>query len=348
MKTNFTILAAAVLLFNLHAASAQCTLTPTVVPTEVILCPNEDDTLFTESYDTYQWYKGNNAIAGATNQYYVVTENDLGKKFKVTVTLDTCIGTSSSVLVDGYAFLFPYIIQTGDLGYYDPQLGANILCEGDTMVLTMGLPYNTNVQWFDNNDPIAGATSTDFYATQSGSYTACGAPEVCPNFNSCEVIPINIIFGGIAATVSFQNDTLFSTPAASYQWVLDGSSVAGATNQFFVPAVSGAYAVTVTDQYNCSSISDPYEFIATSVQTVNEKEFQLYPNPASEKINIQIQDGHVSSIVVTDLPGRIVYTENFEPRYGSFIIDVSKWPKGWYIVTIDTGSQLLQQPVLKQ
>jgi hypothetical protein len=216
------------------------------------------------------------------------------------------------------------------------------------MVLTLGLPYNTNVQWYDNYDPIPGATSTDFYATQNGSYTACGAPEVCPNFNSCPGVSIKIIFGGLPVSVSFQNDTLFSTSAESYQWLLNGSVIAGATDQFYVPSVNGSYAVAVTDQYNCSSLSESYQFIATSLQPVIEKEFQLYPNPASEKITIQIQFGSVSSVLVTDLPGRMVYSQNLEVQEGNFIIDVSGWPKGWYIVSIHAGSQVFQQSLLKE
>src|SRR4030095_13559863 len=105
---------------------AQCELNPTVSPSDPILCPGGTDTHWTKEFESYQWLKGNNVISGATNQIYVVTESDLLKKFKVVVTQQDCTDTSESVLVDGWVFLLPFVIQSGDQGYYDPQLGANI------------------------------------------------------------------------------------------------------------------------------------------------------------------------------------------------------------------------------
>ena len=273
---------------------AQCDLNPTVTPSNPILCPGGTDTLWTEEFESYQWLKGNNVISGATNQFYVVTESDLLEEFKAVVTEQDCTDTSAAVMVDGWVFLLPYVIQSGDLGYYDPQVDANVLCHGDTMILTMGLPYQVNVQWYDSGNPIPGATNADYFVTQNGSFTACGSPDVCPNYTDCMLIPINVFFGGQQATVINQNDTLFSTEAESYQWYLNGDLISGATDAFYVPTLSGDYAVGTTDQYNCSSISEPFNFIATGIDhDASSINIEIYPNPASDFVKIILTGNHL-------------------------------------------------------
>jgi len=58
---------------------AQCPFDPTVTPADLILCPNSQGELATQSYDSYQWYKEGNPIPGATGQTLVVDAyNDSG------------------------------------------------------------------------------------------------------------------------------------------------------------------------------------------------------------------------------------------------------------------------------
>ena len=48
---------------------------------------------------TYQWYRGNDEIEGATEQTYTLTAEDIGKKVSVTVVADGCVGTLKSEAV---------------------------------------------------------------------------------------------------------------------------------------------------------------------------------------------------------------------------------------------------------
>src|SRR5689334_22821490 len=130
------------LLFSLIFISVKgaCPFDPTVTPNNLILCPNESDTLWTQVYDSYQWYKDSVLIPGATNQYYVVTSNDAGSLFSVAATDSNCTEMSPQVLVDGWAFLPPFVMQEGDQGWFDAQYIH--LCSGDTLILILMPPYN--------------------------------------------------------------------------------------------------------------------------------------------------------------------------------------------------------------
>lgn len=147
---------------------------PTITPNNLILCPNTSDTLFTEVWDSYQWYKDGTLIPNATNQYYVVSAfNDGGSMFSVEATLNTCSQMSEGVLVDGWAFLSPTVITEGL---------SDTLCIGDTLLLIMGLPYDTLIQWTRNTIPIPGATNDTLIVTTAGSYSVSGAPSICPGY----------------------------------------------------------------------------------------------------------------------------------------------------------------------
>src|SRR5688500_19857611 len=79
------------LCLSVGTLKAQCSFTPTVTPNNLILCPNATDTLWTQPYDSYQWFKGGVPIPGATQQYYVVNYfADAGDYFKVSATVGTC------------------------------------------------------------------------------------------------------------------------------------------------------------------------------------------------------------------------------------------------------------------
>lgn len=177
--------------FFIIKMDANCPYTPTIYPTNLILCPNTTDTLWTQTYDSYQWYVGGVPIQGATNQYYVVSSNlDAGSFFSVEVTLNGCKEFADSVLVDGYAFLGVTVATEGK--FFVDGLGVAKACEGDTLLLVLNLPYDTQIQWTKNGGPIIGATNDTLVITTSGDYSVSGAPSICPNFieNLGNQIPI--------------------------------------------------------------------------------------------------------------------------------------------------------------
>lgn len=215
---------------------AQCSFTPTITPNGLIMCPNETDTLWTQAYDSYQWYKDGVLIPGATLQYLVVNQaTAAGSYFKVNATLSACTEMSDSVLIDGWAYLPPFVIHGGTYTI-NPNDGSSLLCPGvDTMVLTFSYP--NNIQWFKNGVAIPGATTNELKITEPGSYIVEGAPAVCPNDISTLGVSIDVAY--ITAHISPDDlilcpsavDTLMVDSGSNFQWYKDGVLIPGATNQ---------------------------------------------------------------------------------------------------------------------
>lgn len=76
-----------------------CAHTNTIYP-NLLLCPGETGTLWTQSADSYQWYdETGSPISGATNQSLQV---EAGKVYIVLTTVNGCSEMSSPMFVDSY------------------------------------------------------------------------------------------------------------------------------------------------------------------------------------------------------------------------------------------------------
>ena len=301
------LLSLSVLLLGMLSASlsfAQCDLNPTITPTDLMLCPGAKDTLWTQAYDTYQWYRylkfGENpqidTIEGATEQYLVVDQyEDAAYTFKVAVTKDTCAAESPGVLVDGWAFLPISITMSGSYGQ-DPETGILVLCDTsgtfwrDSLVMVVNQPYKHNIQWFMNGDSIPGATDDTLVVWESGEYTVQGYTEQCPDFSQMS-LPIPVEFRQPPRPVIQRyGDTLRVTNADSLvelQWYLNGDSIPDATTASYVPTTSGTYTVSAA-AHVCYGMSFPYVFdITTAAPDYLSAPIRLYPNPARSTLTIE-------------------------------------------------------------
>jgi hypothetical protein len=332
------------LLFSLIFISAkgQCPFDPTITPSNLILCPNESDTLWTQVYDSYQWYQGSSLIPGATNQYYVVSSVDAGSYFSVAATDSNCTEMSPQVLVDSWVFLLPFVIHEGDQGWFDGQYTH--LCHGDTLILILGQPYEVNIQWYNGATPIPGATNDSLLITSGGSYTVEGAPAVCPNFVAQLGLFIDVIFHQpIVPVITFSNDTLYANPGAnSYQWYLNASAIPGATNQWYYPTTFGSYTVSVVDTNQCPAVSLP--FIVTGVES----------SSVSDRIRITYNGSfisvHIHACINDELRMYDAMGHSIQKFSGKtpYQINAESFAEGIYLLTLQCGQEFFARKIIVQ
>ena len=311
-------------------ATAQCDFTPDIIPNRPILCPNSKDTLATtEAYDAYQWYRNNKPVPGATHRFFVVNATeDVGSLIKVEATRNGCAAFSKKIFVDGWVFNPPIIIESGDIGVYDPKLDALVECKKDTLILTLGSTYTQNIQWYNNLKPITGATEQSYTVTKNGSYTVCGAPDICPNYKACEVLPVNVVYDTLNAVITQKGDTLFASKAQTYQWYYNGKIIAGATANYLLPTSKGIYSVLVADKYNCSDMSTPFNYSGFDKENL----ISVSPNPVSDIMHVHIRANDAAQIVITDLFGNAVMQARVTNNYQT--LSLANLHSGNYIVQL--------------
>ena len=141
-------------------------------------------------------------------------------------------------------------------------------CDGDLVVTAHPDSSITGYQWYQDGVAIPGATdsilSISALSLDSGDYvfravgdTSCGLSTY---HVATEIEPTPYI----ALTV----DGLWCPLEGTYQWYLDGTLIAGATDAYHVPESNGVYTVVLTNAQGCSSVSFPFDWIGMASPTL--------------------------------------------------------------------------------
>ena len=84
-----------------------------------------------------------------------------------------------------------------------------------------------------------------------------------------------------------------------------------------------------------------------SIGSLNELEVNLYPNPVSNKLNIELAS-LIETSIVTNIVGAIVYKTSVTTNSETFILDFSSYPNGAYVIGIETNDGMAQKRVMKR
>lgn len=327
------------------SAFAQCPFDPTIDPPALILCPSESATLSTQPYDAYQWYKDGNPIPGAIGQTLAVSAfNDAGSSFSVSATLNGCTETSPSVLVDGWVFLLPYVINGGDEPYGFGIDGEQLFCEGDSALLVLGLPYDTNIQWTNNGVPIPGANNDTLVVTTSGNWSVSGAPSLCPDFVQQLGVTITTLFGPAqqAAIVANGGQLCADPPGTSAQWFLNGAVIG--TGNCITPTASGAYTVLVDLPGQCDAISAPYDLVLGMEPVQASSGVRAWMDQGSVNLVVQADRPMIGDWAITDITGRHVLTGHWNGQRNASL-PMNDLPPGRY--WLSTSGQALPVVIVR-
>ncbi len=198
---------------------------------------------------TYQWLSNDPNVNGATTNQVFVYSPGTGVgifNYQVIVT-DTSTGCGDTSL--------PYIVTVHPLPVPPTitPLTSTTICKGDTIILMVSHPDPTvTFEW------TTGEITDTIYVTENGCYgvqatdtfgcsssaTICVTvnplPDLCTFYEGCfdTCAPYTIIGPyGVGYT---------------YQWLLNGNILLGATMQTYTTSVSGAYSVIVNNSFGCT------------------------------------------------------------------------------------------------
>ncbi|MDD5571880.1 MAG: T9SS type A sorting domain-containing protein, partial [Bacteroidales bacterium] len=140
-------------------------------------------------------------------------------------------------------------------------------------------------------------------------------------------------------------DTLRSSQAQSYQWLLNSGPISNEIKQFIVPAVSGNYSVIVTDTNTlCSDTSDTYPINISKINTQQLSDnFNISPNPCNKEVNIQLLMESKSDVIITmyDLlfnKSSVVYQNKLmDAGNHKLNLKLNDFSNGIYILKIQTN-----------
>lgn len=250
---------------------------------------------------------------------------------------------------------------------YFVQMPGQEICSGDS-ILIFGSYENTSGIYYDSLQTVAGCdsvfsinltvnpnTSTTKNITTCDSYTVPSGDETyfsggtymdtIPNTMGCDsVLTINLTINTVDTSVVKSGHTLTANQSGgSYNWMdcSTGNLVSGANSQSFTPSTNGSYAAVVT--YNgCTDTSFCYTVTGVGVKGYTlQNNFKVYPNPASDKVFIELQYVYDKvEVVLQDLKGRRV-----SKAVSSTNSEIVEFPlegtPGLYFIKVYSGGRLI-------
>ena len=101
---------------------------------------------------------------------------------------------------------------------------------------------------------------------------------------------------------------------------------------------AGTYIVIVTDANGCTASDTIVVGSQIGIEELGELQFDIYPNPAKDLINLDFDQSVNGNVVLQDLSGRIVFSRSYNTT--SMIVDVSNLSAGTYVLTVESDGKI--------
>lgn len=156
------------------------------------------------------------------------------------------------------------------------------------------------------------------------------------------VVPQGIDITALIAT--------FTHSELSTAWVNNTKQVSGITaNDFTNPVI---YTVIAEDQsFQNYLVTVEVDKVTNIENTLSQSSLSLFPNPSSDQITVEfeIKPNYQSSVIITDLSGRIVQSSAIYSLDNKIQknISLASLAVGTYILTLDTGYGQISQRIIK-
>jgi hypothetical protein len=208
---------------------------------------------------TYQWYKDGVLIVGANNISLVA--NATGN-YTCVHTLNGCDATSLAISVAVLPTSLASITNNGSTNF----------CTGGTVELQAATTTANAYQWQLNGVAIAGATNFNYTAAVSGSYSCL--ITISGTTTTSNAINVTVNAPPTATVVPGSSTTFFAGGSVTlianvgtftYQWLLNGAQIGGASSFNYGANASGNYSCVVSS----SGCTDTSAAIAVNVVPVS-------------------------------------------------------------------------------
>jgi hypothetical protein len=274
--------------------------------------------------------------------YYDTIPNSSGCDSVISIELEIGAKTSSMTLFACDELIAPSGAVLTESGVYTDIIKTKKGCDSIiTINLTiMKTAYGTVT--LSGCNSVLSPSRRSIY-TVSGTYT-----DTIFRQTKCDsVITVEVTIDKLSdvSVVRVDNETIEASETGdSYRWLSCEGYVAitGETSKTFAPKNEDQYAVEVR-QGECIDTSDCYVFVGLNEQALNIT-FDVYPNPAHDKIFIEINEPLQShSIKLFDLSGRLV--KEISSEKATTEISVQNLQKGVYIIEMKSESTINRKAI---
>ncbi len=280
----------------------------------------------------YSWTGPNSFTSIVQNPSISSATTNVGGSYTVIATLGDC---SEQSAVNVIVYARPEAIAESN----------SPVCEGSALRLMAETISGATYSWAGPG----GFTSThqnpeidDVAGISAGNYTVTVSIGNCSQQNTTAIV-VNPVPDIPEITFEQSPDRLLSSASSGNQWNLDGVPLPGEDSQEILLEEYGTYSVTVIASNGCSSVSEPYSFVITSVMNGSGiGSIESFPNPSAGLFtisgkNIQARKVHLT---IRNTQGTMVLDEVYPVHSGriDMNLDLQHLAKGVYYLHFSTVS----------
>lgn len=248
----------------------------------------------------------------------------------------------SQVYLKGESFLACPNMQATMNGV--PAAATQTICAGGSV--TLSAPDAPSYLW------STGETTQSITVTQPGLYSFLVNSGTCFAYSS----PVTLVQQGTIQTpVITQNGPVLNssvTPAAgiTYQWLLNGVAIPGATQHDYTIQANGCYRQTIYEG-TCESTSNEICITNTSLQESGSSLVSIYPHPVtSQSVMINpFNAGSLTQLSWYDVSGKLV-AEDSRIAEREMLLHTEHLKSGIYFLEIRNASfqEVIRKKVIIQ
>lgn len=206
-------------------------------------------------------------------------------------------------------------------------------CEGEYLGPLMGPDYVEEYIWTLDGEQVSGNVSqVQFQDIDPGTYVL-SLTTINPLCEVNSMMDLEI-HANPGQELSLIGATLTASEGSNYVWYLDGEVIDGATDQIYVAQEAGTYYVVVTNEWGCSSTSESQD-VALGISESEKSAFRFYPNPASESLTLNLNEG-LWTVKIFNSIAELINVK--EQQRGVLTLDISSYSSGLYFVEV-AGSE---------
>jgi PKD repeat protein len=182
----------------------------------------------------------------------------------------------------------------------------------------------------------------------NSNYTVTGYQNSCYDTTS---VSVNVYQALITPSITTNGDTLISNYLNGNQWYYYYNAIAGATQNQYLPTITGIYQVQVSDSLGCKS---EFSLPAGVTLGVAQNDFELrnsykiFPNPSNGIIHVSSEAVHFNvNVEVLTMTGYLVHKQEIiECSFARpTAINLSHLSKGVYLIKFQTDIGVFESKV---
>jgi hypothetical protein len=225
-----------------------------------------------------------------------------------------------------------------------PSSGPDGVIIGDTLYSTfMNGISGTSLVYLNKSSLSAATGSAGVQITGSVSgLSQQNYPRIAASGSALAVVWKQIVNGADQCVLRFTNDIDNGLPAA-YDTVdlsnITNADVAVTSGNIFVVWEDDASG---TIKYRSGSFTP----LTVAVNEISQNDFSVYPNPTSDLLNIQLDIREECKILITDILGQQIFSQQISSGQNNFQVKTSDWNNGMYFISVQNGKTIDTQKIL--